>query len=274
MEFCTGTPLTDVQGLRNSGVDLAAVSRIVTEMFSEQIFVHGFVHADPHPGNVLVALDGRGRPQVTLLDHGLYRELSTDFRLAYCRLWRSLLEGNADDIKEHAAYMNVGELYPLFAAMLTYKPWDDVVGTTELQQGRLDLSGSDAEKLLVRTNVAKYFREINALLARVPRDVLLLLKTNDCLHGLEAKLRAAVLDTNQPQLVKGTTHVIMANYCLQALLEADRSLEVSTGQTLHTWWRYYRDQCRLSVASWYMALVEGWARVCRLWLGVRGKQLN
>eukprot|EP00045_Choanoeca_perplexa_P013373 m.151540 g.151540 ORF g.151540 m.151540 type:complete len:619 (-) comp16340_c0_seq5:1756-3612(-) len=265
MEFCQGTPLTDVQGLRNSGVDLAQVSRIVTEMFSEQIFVHGFVHADPHPGNVLVSLDNRNRPRVTLLDHGLYRELSTDFRLAYCRLWRSLLEGNATDIKEHAAYMNVGELYPLFAAMLTYKPWDDVVGGADLNAGRLDLTGSEAEKLLVRTNVAKYFREINMLLARVPRDVLLLLKTNDCLHGLEAKLRAAVLDTDQPQLVKGTTHMIMADYCLQALLQADQSSGVSRRQTLRNWWRYYHDKWRLTLARWYVTLLEGWMRVWRRW---------
>eukprot|EP00730_Choanoeca_flexa_P017886 TRINITY_DN8660_c0_g1_i4.p1 TRINITY_DN8660_c0_g1~~TRINITY_DN8660_c0_g1_i4.p1 ORF type:complete len:607 (+),score=96.02 TRINITY_DN8660_c0_g1_i4:101-1921(+) len=265
MEFCHGVPLTNVEGLRNSGVDLAKVSRIVTELFSEQIFIHGFVHSDPHPGNVLVSLDVKGQPKVTLLDHGLYRELSTEFRLSYCRLWRSLLEGDADKIKEHAECMNVGELYPLFAAMLTYKPWDDVVAQKELSEGRLDLTGTDAEKLLVRTNVAKYFREINALLARVPRDVLLLLKTNDCLHGLEAKLRAAVMDTDQPQLVKGTTHVIMADYCLRALLDTDTAASGSRQQTVVTLVRYYRDQCMLSIAQWVMGLVEWWNRLTGSW---------
>ena len=37
------------------------------------IFKFGYVHCDPHPGNVLVRKDrATGRPQIVLLDHGLY----------------------------------------------------------------------------------------------------------------------------------------------------------------------------------------------------------
>ncbi|EDQ86515.1 uncharacterized protein MONBRDRAFT_33784 [Monosiga brevicollis MX1] len=189
MEFCHGIPLTDVASIRAAKVDIAAISRTVTEMFSEQIFVHGRVHCDPHPGNVLVQADGHGRARIVLLDHGLYRELPETFRLEYCRLWRAIIEGDAAGIERHATTMNAGEYYPLFAAMLTYKPWDAVVGRGS---DRLELSGSAREKAEVRRNVGKYLRQINALLARVPRDLLLLLKTNDCLHGLENNLRAAL----------------------------------------------------------------------------------
>ena len=45
-----------------------------TPVLSSQLFHTGFVHADPHPGNVLVRLV-RGRAQVVLLDHGLYEEM-------------------------------------------------------------------------------------------------------------------------------------------------------------------------------------------------------
>lgn len=31
------------------------------ELFAEMIFVHGFVHGDPHPGNILVSSQGNGR---------------------------------------------------------------------------------------------------------------------------------------------------------------------------------------------------------------------
>lgn len=38
------------------------------------IFVNGFVHCDPHPGNVLVRKHpGTGRAEIVLLDHGLYQ---------------------------------------------------------------------------------------------------------------------------------------------------------------------------------------------------------
>lgn len=37
------------------------VARALIELFGEMIFVHGFVHGDPHPGNILVSPQGRGR---------------------------------------------------------------------------------------------------------------------------------------------------------------------------------------------------------------------
>ncbi len=47
-------------------------------VFSEMIFSHGFVHSDPHPGNVLINPIGKfkGKYQefeIVLLDHGLYQ---------------------------------------------------------------------------------------------------------------------------------------------------------------------------------------------------------
>ena len=43
-------------------------------MYSEMIFVNGFVHCDPHPGNVLVRKrPDTGKAEVILLDHGLYQ---------------------------------------------------------------------------------------------------------------------------------------------------------------------------------------------------------
>lgn len=43
-------------------------------MYSEMIFVNGFVHCDPHPGNVLVRKrPDTGKAEIVLLDHGLYQ---------------------------------------------------------------------------------------------------------------------------------------------------------------------------------------------------------
>ena len=45
-------------------------------IFSEMIFLNGFVHCDPHPGNVLVNKVKGNKSndfEVVLLDHGLYQ---------------------------------------------------------------------------------------------------------------------------------------------------------------------------------------------------------
>ena len=54
------------------------------------------MHCDPHGANVLVRRHPHGgkrsrRPQLVLLDHGLYRELTEQFRVDYCRLWKAMI---------------------------------------------------------------------------------------------------------------------------------------------------------------------------------------
>ena len=37
------------------------------------IFLRGFIHCDPHPGNILVRKGSKGKAEIIMLDHGLYR---------------------------------------------------------------------------------------------------------------------------------------------------------------------------------------------------------
>ncbi len=77
MEFMPGIKITDVERLRASGVDLDRVMQILVEAFSRQVLTHGFFHADPHPGNLLVQPEG---PRLVLLDFGLAKDLPPAFR--------------------------------------------------------------------------------------------------------------------------------------------------------------------------------------------------
>ena len=65
--------------------------------------------------------------QVVLLDHGLYRQLTPEFRQNYTRLWAALVCGNIPEIKKYCTRLNAGEAYPLLSAVLTFKSWDDVM---------------------------------------------------------------------------------------------------------------------------------------------------
>lgn len=43
------------------------------DLYSHMIFVKGFLHSDPHPGNILLKQDpGDKEVTIILLDHGLY----------------------------------------------------------------------------------------------------------------------------------------------------------------------------------------------------------
>jgi ubiquinone biosynthesis protein len=59
MQWMDGVPIGQVDKLRAQGVDIPKLARAGVEIFFTQVFRDGFFHADMHPGNILVAQDGR-----------------------------------------------------------------------------------------------------------------------------------------------------------------------------------------------------------------------
>lgn len=59
MERMHGTPVSQVDTLREMGVNISKLAEDGVEIFYTQVFRDGFFHADMHPGNVQVAQDGR-----------------------------------------------------------------------------------------------------------------------------------------------------------------------------------------------------------------------
>ena len=59
MERMKGVPISQIDRLRNEGIDLKKLSEAGVEIFFTQVFRDGFFHADMHPGNIFVAPDGR-----------------------------------------------------------------------------------------------------------------------------------------------------------------------------------------------------------------------
>lgn len=90
MEFTPGTRVTDLDGLAAAGVDPQDMAKRLIDLFSEMILVHGFFHADPHPGNMLVRTDGT----LILLDFGLAKEFAPGFREGIMKLIMSIMTGD------------------------------------------------------------------------------------------------------------------------------------------------------------------------------------
>jgi ubiquinone biosynthesis protein len=72
MERMHGTPISQVQVLKDKGIDIPALARAGVEIFFTQVFRDGFFHADMHPGNIFVADDGR----YVALDFGIMGTLT------------------------------------------------------------------------------------------------------------------------------------------------------------------------------------------------------
>jgi ubiquinone biosynthesis protein len=72
MERMRGTPISHIKVLKDKGLDIPVLARAGVEIFFTQVFRDGFFHADMHPGNILVADDGR----YVALDFGIMGTLT------------------------------------------------------------------------------------------------------------------------------------------------------------------------------------------------------
>jgi len=118
-EFIDGIKISDRERILNNGMSLAEIDRKILRIFSEQIFHTGFVHADPHPGNLFVRLVNN-KPQIVLLDHGLYEYIPPTVRSALCGLWVAVVENDHLQMKRYGKELNV-EDYRLFAMAVTQR---------------------------------------------------------------------------------------------------------------------------------------------------------
>ncbi|KAG9510626.1 AarF domain-containing protein kinase 1, partial [Fragariocoptes setiger] len=201
MEFVTGGKIDDMKYIEDNRIDKQQLTRRLGTLYCDMIFNHGHVHCDPHPGNLLVRQNDQNGVEIVLLDHGLYTKLSDTFRLNYSSLWLALIQANMNDIKKYAGELGVADLYGVLACVVSGRPWSAVArGITE----HIDRKAMQSEESEIKSYASRYMYEINQLLSKVPREFLLIFKTNDLLRSIETRL-----GTKGQQM----TFIIMTRYC-------------------------------------------------------------
>ncbi len=76
MERMTGVPISQVERLREAGVDIPKLARDGVTIFFTQVFRDGFFHADMHPGNIQVSIDPATFGRYISLDFGIVGTLT------------------------------------------------------------------------------------------------------------------------------------------------------------------------------------------------------
>lgn len=180
-EFAEGVRVTDLAGLARYGVDPKDVAARLTDIFCQMIFVHGFFHGDPHPGNILVQPDGR----LVLLDFGLAKEFEPHFRDGVIRVASAIMQGDRAAVA--TAFRELG--------FRTKHPSDET----------LALLGETFLGFVVRNNKAfadaDLLKEFNESLPpalkanpiiEIPHDILLLGRVMGLLSGVSKQLGSEV----------------------------------------------------------------------------------
>ena len=136
MDFVEGRKVTDLGPLGLIDIDAGAMVDQLFAAYLNSILDHGFLHADPHPGNLLVTPDGR----LGIVDLGMVSTVPPRVQDKLVRLLVSI----ADDNGEQAARVLADMGQPLegydaiaFRDDVTHLVADAVAEGPDLQAGRV-----------------------------------------------------------------------------------------------------------------------------------------
>jgi aarF domain-containing kinase len=123
-EWIDGIRFSDTAQIIKSGFSIQELMGNIVKVFSDQIFRTGFVHCDPHPGNIIIRPHPRhsSLSQVVILDHGLYVTCSPQFTHDYAVFWKSIFLGDQERMHEISKNWGMSDLQ-LFASATLQKTW-------------------------------------------------------------------------------------------------------------------------------------------------------
>lgn len=161
MEYIPGKKITELSPLRLMEIDGPGLARELFRAYLKQILLDGFVHADPHPGNVFLTDDD----QIALIDLGMVARLLPGFRDNVLRLLLAISEGRGEEAAE--VTIKMGEPKPGF-------------DRAEFSKRIAEIVAENADANLSRLNSGKVALEITKISAdcwfRLPSEFTMVAK--------------------------------------------------------------------------------------------------
>ncbi|GAB1601201.1 uncharacterized aarF domain-containing protein kinase 5-like [Argonauta hians] len=206
-EFIEGCKVTDISGIQEMGLSPKDINRKLISCFSDQLFRSGFVHGDPHPGNVLVRKGRKGQGEIVILDHGLYNQLQDSDRLALCGIFKAIVLKDDSAMRHYSHLLGVSN-YTAFCEILVQRPIDR-------HSLRLPSRMTSEELEQMKVNVVQHFDDIMQVLKEMPSTLILVIRNLNTIRAITRNLGdkvdrytlmvqrsvAAICDTTQQSLL-------------------------------------------------------------------------
>jgi predicted unusual protein kinase regulating ubiquinone biosynthesis (AarF/ABC1/UbiB family) len=251
MDYVRGRKVTELGPLARLELDGDVLVDQLLGAYLEQVLVHGFFHADPHPGNVFVTSGG----DIALLDLGMVARVQPGMQEILLKLVLALSQGRGDEAADQA--LQIGAALPGADEAALRRTVTGLVARRESEIGTLVLELATA---LTRTGFA------------MPRELALLGKTlvqlDEICHTL-----APGFDANAA-IARRTTSLIgarlrsdvSAGHLLSSLLEAKEFAERLPRRVNRILDAVAEDRLTLRIASsdpgrWNETLKQGANRV-------------
>ncbi len=186
LQDVTAIKINDVDALRAAGIDPSTVAAEFAAVMFDQLFVHGFFHADPHPGNIFVTPSGDGGWTFTFIDFGMMGEVPDGLRRGLRQLL--IAAASRDGKGMVAGIRDVGVLLPsadtaeLERAMTTLFARFGGMGFAELQE---------VDPREFRAFAVEFGDVVRSLPFQLPENFLLIIRAMSLTSGMCSSLDPA-----------------------------------------------------------------------------------
>jgi predicted unusual protein kinase regulating ubiquinone biosynthesis (AarF/ABC1/UbiB family) len=192
LQDVTAIKVTDHEGLRAAGIDPDDVARAFAAVMFDQLFDHGFFHADPHPGNVFVTLlpgeQDAGSPawRFTFIDFGMMGEVPGGIRRGLRRALIAVAtrdgRGLVDAIREVGVLLPSADTVELERAMTQLFARFGGMGFAELAQ---------VDPREFRDFAIQFGDVVRSLPFQLPENFLLIIRASSLTSGVCSALNPA-----------------------------------------------------------------------------------
>lgn len=173
MEFVEGIKVSQIERIDAAGMDREQIVVHGADLILEQVLIHGFFHADPHPGNVFVLPDH----VICLLDFGIVGAVDRETREEFVDLVDSIVQQDEKRI---------------VCSLLKLTEWDREPDMRRFERDMADFLAQHFFKPLQEIEIGKFLHQMLAVAfrhrLRIVPDIFLMIKTLATLEGVARQL--------------------------------------------------------------------------------------
>ncbi len=173
LEYLPGIKISDIEALDKAGVDRKKLARRVAKLFFKMLLSQDMFHADPHPGNISIAQDGR----IALYDFGMTGSLDDQTRTLLIRFYTAIADYDASRLVD--VMLELGVLQPLA---------NRYVIRSGIELAFADMQGRKVEETEVKALMEIANRTIYQFPFKLPKNLVLYMRMLSILEGICLKL--------------------------------------------------------------------------------------
>lgn len=102
MQYLKGKKITNISPLQQLEFDGEEITDQLFKAYLQQIVIDGFIHTDPHPGNVHLM----NNDKIAMLDFGMIAHIAPDQKINYLKLLINIGEANANGVVDRLIEMS------------------------------------------------------------------------------------------------------------------------------------------------------------------------